>query len=252
MRTILSIICIVAVQMYAHAQHSNEAAYERLTELTKIFSATAPFSCNAVIEVKYKDNAAKPLRDTSKLIYKNRKTYYRSRIVEHIEGSEGELTINHELKRVDYHISDSLRSILQSIRKIKPDSQLTAIIDKNPDVTNMAIFKRFLINGCNMTWEEKEGLEEIRFTPKNLSQATLTSVMIRFDELKIQHYEYSYRDVYATDYYGKSQFRVIKTSYRDFDYSNDIQIPVSLSDLLLWRGWTVKMKKYTDYKLKVL
>lgn len=252
MRILLLVMCILAAQVPVLGQNSPEAAYNRLLELTSIFRGYAPFSCNAIVEVKYKNNASRPIRDTSKLIYRDRMTYYRSSIVERVEGSEGELIINHELKAVSYHLSDSIKEVIQKELNVKPDRQIEAMLEENIHGSDVALFKKFLTEQCAVTWETKDGLEEISFTPKKPKQATLLSVKIRSNNAEVRHYEYTYRDVYATDYYGKAQFRVIRTLYQGFNYDNVPQIPVRLSDLLQWDGWTVKLKKYTNYKLSVL
>lgn len=248
---ILALI-MLAAGMPALAKQSSEAAYYQLLQLTKMFGGASPFSCNAIVEVKYKSNAARPLRDTSKLIYRDRSTYYRSRIVERVEGREGELVINHELRTVNYHISDSLKQAVQRELKVKPNPEIEAMLEADVEGTDLASFRKFLVEECSYTWDTKEGLEEIHFTPKNPGQATLLSVRIGFSDSRVRYYEYTIRDVYATDYYGNSQFRVIRTRYQDFNYEGIAPIPVRFSDLLQWSGWTIKLKQHTDYKLSVL
>ncbi len=249
---IIAVLLVLAVKGPVLAVSSSEAAYTQFLQLTRMFGGSNPFSCSAIVEVKYKSNATRPICDTSRLIYRDRSTYYRSRIVERVEGREGELVINHELKTVNYHISDSVKQAAQRELKIKPNPEIESMLEADIEGTDLASFKKFLTEQCIASWDTKEGLEEITFTPKNPNQATLLSVKIKFSDAKVRYYEYTVRDVYATDYYGNSQFRVIRTIYRDFNYDGIPQIPVRFSDLLQWSGWTVKLKKYTDYQLSVL
>ncbi len=256
MRTLVAFLLLMALAaaLPARAQRSTAQACAQLFQLTKLFDGDAPFACSTITEIKYKTNANRPLRDTSKVIYRNHRTYYRSRRVEHVEGAEGELLVNHELRTVSLYLSDSIRRKVQETLDVKRDPETEALLEtaENAEKADLSAFKTFLIDGCNATWETKGGVEEIRFTAKVASQAPLLSVVLEFRDGKILYYEYTYRDVYANDYYGNSRFRFVRNIYQNFDYEDIPAIPAHLSDFLQWNGWTIKLKKYTDYELSVL
>jgi hypothetical protein len=201
--------------------------------------------------VKYKGKS--PVRDTSTLMYKNGLTWYRSKRVERVEAAEGEVIVNHELKSVSLHLSDSIRQILQMELGVKPDKELESALDANFEGQDMAYFKNFVTRHCNVVSVFKDGLDEISITPKNPAQATLLSLKIRFDKnSKVRYYEYVNREVYASDPKGNSRFRIVTTIYDNFHYEEMTDIPSKLTDFIEWNGWTVKLKKYTNYKLSVL
>lgn len=239
-------------QINAVAQHSAEATLEKFTQLTGMFRGAQPFSCNAIVEVKYK-NSHNPVRDTSLLIYRNGLTHYKSRLVEHVDAPEGELIVNHELETVTFHVSDSIRQIVHKKLNIRIEEEVESMLAPNSEGKDVAAFSQYLVNNCYITWTTKDGLEEISFTPKNASQATLLSMKVRFDkDSKVRYYEYTNREVYATDWNGDSRFRVVRTIYDDFRYSNVPNIPSKLTDFLEWNGWAVKLIKHTNYKFSVL
>src|ERR1700748_2359970 len=96
-KNILIVVCLILCQAHAMAQQNAEAAYSKFMQVTGMFHGKEPYSCNAIVEAKYKNGPGAP-RDTSKLIYKNGLTYYKSKLLERVEASQGELIINHELK----------------------------------------------------------------------------------------------------------------------------------------------------------
>ncbi|HTN46377.1 MAG TPA: hypothetical protein VL098_08530 [Flavipsychrobacter sp.] len=246
---ILSLLVTSSISVLA--QRSAESAYNKFIELTKMFNGTEPYACDAIVDVKYKNKDA--VRDTSNLIYKNGSTYYKSIRVERIEGSAGELVINHELQEASFNLSDSIRKVVMKELKIKPDREAESALDSNFDKKEMEVFNRYVIRNCNVQRTTKDGLEEIAFTPKKMEDAPLTSMKIRFDsKSKVRYYEYTYRDVYSTDFEGNNRFRLIRTIYDNFKYDHIPNIPSRLTDFLEWNGWTVKLKKYTNYKLSVL
>lgn len=232
------------------AQRDNEAAYKKLLELTSMFHGLEPYSCYAILEVKYRDG--KPVRDTSMLIYRNGQTYYKSRRVEHVESSVGELIINHELRTADLHLSDSIRQVLFGELDLKPDKELESMLDSNFQQKELQYFNDYVVNHCNAAWETKDGVDEISFTPKDRQHATLLSMKLRFKGSTLLYYEYTYRDVYSSDIAGNAIFRTVRTIYDNFKYEQVPNISSRLSDFLEWKGWTVKLKIYTNYKLSVL
>ena len=239
-------------QINAAAQHSAEATLEKFTQLTGMFRGAEPFSCYAIVEVKYK-NTPTSVRDTSLLIYRNGMTHYKSKLVEHVEAPEGELIVNHELKTVTLHVSDSIREIVHRKLNVKIEKEVESMLESNSENKDLAAFSQFLVNNCYITWTTKDGLDEISFTPKNATQATLLSMKVRFDEnSKLRYYEYTNREVYATDWNGDSRFRLVRTIYDNFRYSNVPDIPSKLTDFLEWKGWAVKLIKHTNYKFSVL
>lgn len=252
-RLILILLCMLAGQNRGIAQTDAAAAYDQFLKLTEIFHGAEPFSCYAIVEVKYKNNPENTLRDTSRLIYRDRATYYKSKLVEHIEAPEGELIINHELKTASFQVSDSIKQIIQGDLGIKPDTELESLLDADFEKADLKAFNKYILNHCKVSRTSKDNLEEISFESKNVSQADFLSLKIRFDKNeKVRYYEYSVRDVYATDMQGKSRFRIVKTIYDNFKYDDVPNIPARLTDFLKWNGWTIQLIKYTNYKLSVL
>jgi len=252
MRLIIPILLsLVLVPAVLCAQRSPAAAYDKLLQLTAVFNGSIPYTCVGIEEVRYKGQA--PIRDSSRLIYRNGRTYHKSPLREHVEGAEGEVTINHELKSVTYSPSDSILLLLQKELKIKPDPELEAQLDPNAAASDLAYFSRLMAEGCNVTWEMKDGLEEISFVPKNVSASTLISLRIRYGpDDRVRYYEYSLRDVYAKDLEGNAMFRVVRTIFDNFSFDNVPQIPAKPSDFLEWHQWTIRLKKYKNYQLSVL
>lgn len=251
-KRILIMLFLVSCQSVVFAQHSNEQAYAKLMQLTKVFHGKEPYSCNAIVEVKYK-SGANSLRDTSKLIYRNGSTYYKSKKVEHVEASQGELVINHELKTAVLNVSDSIKQVLQKELGIKADKELEALLDSNFQTNDQQAFYDYVVKNCNASWVSKGALDEISFTPKNTSGALFISMKIRFSkDDKVLYYEYTNREAYAKDLDGRTKYRMVTTIYDNLVYNNVPNIPSKLSDFLEWNGWTIKLKKYTNYKLSVL
>ena len=237
----------------AYCQQTAEATFAKFTQVTSMFSGKQPYSCTAILEVKYKGTASNAGGDTSLLIYKGGSTYYKSSLVEHVEASEGELIINHELKSATFQISDSLKTALQKKLNIKRDPELEAMLDPDAKKSDMEAFSKYVVKECNASWTTKDGLEEIVFTPKRPDNSDILSMKIRFDkDNKVRYYEYINRDVYAKDMQGRGRFRVMRTIYDNFQYENVPDIPSTLHDFLQWNGWAIKLKKYTNYKLSVL
>ena len=250
-RRLFIIGSFIFCQFSSFAQHSSIEAYEQLIKLTQFFHGTAPYSCHSIIEVKYQKNT-KPILDTSMLIYKNGSTYYKSKLAEQVEGSEGEIVVNHELKTVSFYISDSLKEVFMKKLNFKQDTSLESMFDKDDNGKELQFFKKFILEECNMVWETKEGVEEISFIPKNPVQAILLSLKIAFKDSKIQYYEFANRDIYAKDLYGKSRFRIVRKLLYNFKYDNVQEIPSKVTDYIELDGWTVRLKKYTNYQLSVL
>ncbi len=240
--------------MPLYAVQVNIEAYNKLVQLVSIFHGTKPFSCMAIAEVKYKENRNNPLRDTSSLIYNNKLTYYKSRRVEKTEGAIGNIIINHELREVHLQLSDSIRTAIYERygTKQKGNQDIVAMLEENPEEVDVASFKKFLTENCIVSWQSKEGIDEIAFRPKQPGNAEILSLIIRFKDSKVLHYEYSYRDIYAKDYYGNDKFRIIRTVYTNFSYENVPPIPVKLSDLIYWNASQVRLKKFTNYTFSVL
>lgn len=244
---------LTAVGIGAYAQKTVQSAHAKFMELTKMFNGDKPYSCLAIVEVKYKENAVNALKDTSRLIYKNGSTYYRSPLVERVEASQGELIVNHELKTASFYISDSIKEVVYKELNVVMDKEFESMLEDNFERKDLDEFNDFVLKSCDVVWETRDGLEEISFTPKNPSQATLLSMKIRFDkEDKVRYYEYVMRNIYSTDWNGSSRFRLVRTIYDNFNYNDIPALPSKLSDFLEWNGWTIKLKKYSNYKLSVL
>lgn len=252
-KLVLILIVLLLARNKVNAQHTPEEAYHKLMDLTELFNGNQPYSCSAIVEIRYKNNSNAPLRDTSVLIYRNRSTYYKSKLVERVEASQGSLIVNHELKSATFELSDSIRKVLQKELNIEPDRELESMLDSNFALEDMLVFNKYITEHCNVKWDSKDGLDEILFTPKITGQTTLVSLKIRFDkESRMQYYEYTNREVYAADWEGNSRFRVVRTIYDNFIYDHVPDIPSRLADFLEWNGWKIKLKKYPNYKLSVL
>lgn len=236
----------------AKAQQNNAQAYEKFMQLTKMFTAKDPYTCLAIAVVKY--DGQKPLGDTSKLIYKNGATYYKSKLVERLEGSQGQLIVNHETKSATLELSDSVKLVLQKEMKLAVDKSFEAILDSDFQKKDDLAFKTFIIKHCNVEWIKKDGLEEISFIPKSKNDPVFLSIKIRFNaQDKIVYYEYINSDVYSKDWKGNPKVRYVTTIYDRFNYERVPDIPVKLSDYLDWKkDWTVNLKKYTNYKFSLL
>lgn len=246
-------LCLGFIQVNAIAQHTAEAAYEKFMQLTQVFHGKEPYTCNAIVDVRYKDGPGNAIRDTSKLIYRNGSTYYRSKLVEHVEASQGELVINHELKTAVFSISDSIKLVLQKEMNMKPDKELEAMLDSNFQNNDQHAFNKYVVKDCNVSWASKGDYEEITFVPKSTAGGLFMSMKVRFvDDSRIIYYEYTNREAYATDMNGRTKFRMITTIYDKFSYNNVPNMPSKLSDFIGWNGWTIKLKKYSNYKLSVL
>lgn len=249
----LVLLYVILVHTNAVAQQNAVAAYEKLTQLTKMFNGKEPYSCLAVVEVKYKNDSKSTVRDTSKLIYKNGSTFYRSKRVERVEGLQGELVINHELKTATFQVSDSIKQVLQRELNIASNKEFEALLDSNFETRDEAAFKSYVTQHCNAVWNSKDGVDEISFTPKNAKDAVFLLIKIRFNkDSKVLYYEYINSEPYATDWGGSKRFRQVTTIYDDFMYDNIPGIPSKLPDFLAWDGWSVKLKKYTNYKFSLL
>lgn len=251
LRKSLFIFCCMCMFCTTYAAHTSQEAYHKLMSLTKMFSSSAPYSCNAIVQVVY-DDAEHQLRDTSRLIYKGGITYYKSKVVERIEATEGVLIINHELKTATFEVSDSIKNILQGELNIETDEEFEAMLDSNYEEKDQEAFKSYLLNDCKMVWQSSKGTEEISFKANKDNSAMLLSMKIKFTNEKVLYYEYTNREVYSNDWNGTNRYRLVTTIYNDFNYSNVPNIPVKLSDYLGLSGWTVKLKKYTDYKFSLL
>lgn len=251
-KIVLIVLCLVLSKTNVMAQQDVVAAYEKFMQLTSLFHGAEPYSCDAIVEVKYKGNA-NIVRDTSRLIYKNGLTYYKSRLVERVEASQGELIINHELKTASFQVSDSIKLLLQKELDIQRNTEFESMLDSNFESRDLNEFKIFATQQCNVSWNSKDGLDEISFTPKNAGKSPFLSIKIRFGkDSRIRYYEYTNREAYATDWDGSSKIRLVTTIYDNFTYNNVPDIPSKLSDLLEWNGWTIKLKRYTNYKLSLL
>ncbi|MBS1778736.1 MAG: hypothetical protein JST70_05390 [Bacteroidetes bacterium] len=251
-KKLLIMVVTLAVCKSVTAQHSTGATYAKFLELTSMFHGTAPYSCEAIVGVSYK-SGGKNVRDTSKLIYKNGSTFYKSRLVEHVEASQGELIVNHELKTVTFNISDSIRQVLEKEVKLKQNVELESLLDSNFERNDREAFNKYVMKDCNVTWDSKGELEEISIVPKNLRDAMLMSMKIRFNkDSKVVYYEYTNKEAYAKDLDGNTRYRILTTIYDKFAYNNIPDIPSRLSDFLEWDGWTVKLKKYSNYKFSLL
>jgi hypothetical protein len=239
-------------QVMVNAQPSPEAVYAKYMQVTSMFHGKTPYTCLAIAAVKYKKDA-KGMRDTSRLIYKNGMTYYKSRLVERLEDARGELILNHQLKTAVLNVSDSVREAAQKVANIKPDEAFEALLDSNVEAREQAEFRNFVTQQSNVSWTTNGDMDEITITPQKPGAALLTSIRIRFTkDMRVRYYEYTSKDAYATDIEGRAKYRVITTIYDNFNYDNVPNIPAKVSDYLVWSGWTIKLKKYTNYKLSVL
>ena len=252
-RKYLLLISVILCRMDASAQQDAATAYDKLTELTAMFHGTAPYSCLAIVEVQYPGKSGRIIRDTSKLIYKNGSTYYKSRLVERLEGPQGELIINHELKTATLQVSDSVKLALQRELAIKPDKEFEALLDADFERKDEAAFRNYVINSCKVNWDKTEEMEEISIRPLNEKGAVFLSMRIRFNKIsRVTYYEYTNREAYAKDPDGNNIFRRVSTIYDGFSYENVPDIPATLNDYLAWDGWSVELKKYTNYKFSLL
>lgn len=251
----LIIFLIILTPCMAFAQqHSPLEAYIKFKEVTSIFQGNTPYTCLAIVEVNYKKGVQHAIKDTSRLIYRDGTTYYKSRRVERIEGPEGQLMVNHELKQVVFEVSDSITQKIHDELDVERDEEFEALLDADYEEKDEAAFKKFVVEQCDVNWSVTgKGVNEITFTPKNKDNNVLLSMEVRFtNDNKIQYYQYTNSDVYATDWNDNKQYRIITTIYDNFNYNNVPQIPAKLSDYLTWDGWTVKLKKFTDYKFSLL
>lgn len=251
-KKIILLLLLVVSQVNAVAQSGNIAAYEQLMQLTGMFNGNKPYTCSAIVTVKYKKDSKNVTGDTSKLIYKNGMTYYRSKRVERVASSLGELILNHELKSATFSISDSVKEVVQKELNIAPDREFESLLDSNYESRDLDAFKKYLVNHCYVATSSKDGVDEIAFTPKNPKDIIFFSIKIRFVQGAIQYYEYTNSEIYATDMTGKKKFRYITTIYDNFTYGQVPDIPARLSDFIDWQGWSVKLKKYTNYKFSLL
>lgn len=254
-RKITIAVCIVSLLCQkATGQEDAVKAYEQLTQLTKLFRGNTPYSCLAIVSVQYKLVQQKNTSDTSRLIYKNKSTYYKSPSVERLEGPQGELIINHQLKTATLDISDSVREVLYKELKIEADKSFEAKLDADYDRKDEDAFKTYVQKYCKVTRRNAgDGSEEISFAPKSDKVPAYISMKIRYNgEGKVLYYEYITDESYATDWNGKPRVRRVTTIYDRFRYDNVPDIPVQLSEYLDWEGWNVKLKKYTNYKFSLL
>lgn len=248
----LILFSVIVLCTTTNAQPNNAQAYEKFMQLTKMFTAKDPYNCLAIVVVKY--DGQKPLGDTSKLIYKNGSTYYKSRIVERLEGSQGQLIVNHQTKSATLELSDSVKLVLQKEMKLQMDKSLEAILDSDFQKKDDEAFKTFIVKYCNAEWTKKDGVEEISFMPKSKNDPVFLSIKIRFNaQNRILYYEYVNSDIYSKDWNGNPRVRYVTTIYDRFNYDHVPDIPVKLSDFLEWtKDWTVNLKKYTNYKFSLL
>ncbi len=252
-RKYLWLLCIIMVPQGAPAQQDAAAAYDKLTELTALFQGKKPYSCLAIAEVRYPGKAGKAIRDTSRLVYKNGATWYRSRLVERLEGPEGELIINHELKTATLQISDSIKLALQKELAIKPNKEYEALLDAGFAQKDEQAFRDYVTGKCNVTWNRDGQGGEITIVPKQEEGSLFLNITIRYDsDSRVSYYQYAVRDAYSSDWEGKRIFRRVTTIYDSFSYDNVPDIPVSLGDYLDWDGWSVQLKKFTNYKFSLL
>lgn len=253
-RIILTLILVLLAPCLLYAQqHSPLEAYNKFKQVTSLFQANVPYSCSAIVEVNYKNGAENTIRDTSRLIYKNGTTYYKSRRIERIEGPEGQLMVNHELRQIVFELSDSITNLIKDELGAKPDKELEALLDADYEEKDEAAFKKFVVEHCNVSWTETNGINEIIFTPKQKDHSVLSIMKLRFmNDGRVLYYKYENSDIYATDWNGNKQYRNIATIYDNFNYNNVPQVPARLSDYLAWNGWTLKLKKFTDYKFSLL
>lgn len=251
-RIFLILFGVIVFSTTTNAQQNNIPAYEKFMQLTKMFTAKEPYSCLAIVIVKY--DGQKPLGDTSKLIYKNGSTYYKSKIVERLEGSQGQLIVNHEIKSVTLELSDSVKLALQKELKLEIDKSFEAILDSDFQRKDDEAFKMFILKQCNAEWVKKDGLDEISFVPKSKNNPVFLSIKLRFNaQNKIVYYEYTNSDIYSKDWKGNPRVRYVTTIYDRFNYDHVPDIPVKLSDFLEWKkDWTVNLKKHTNYKFSLL
>jgi len=244
-------LLVVSFFQTALAQKSAEEAYQKLISLTKCFHGNQPFQCKAIVEVKYVKDA-KPSADTSKLVYRDGYTWYKSKVVENIQDQTGTLLINHELKTIVFQLSDSLKQAAMKEIKFKPNKELESKLDSSLSNNDLTVFHNYLVNDYDFKWEKKGQFDEILFTPKKNNTNSLRSLLIRFDEKGIHYYEYSNRDVYANDWKGNPRFRLIKTYYTDFNFQQVPPITAKVNDYLLWKGWRLSLKKNTNYQFSIL
>lgn len=247
-------LCLTMLVNVGFAQQNSAAAYDKFMQLTGMFHGKEPYSCLAIVEIKYKRDQSSPVRDTSRLIYKNGATYYKSRLVERVEGTQGELIINHELKTATFQVSDSIKLALQKELNIEPNKEFEALLDSNFERRDEDAFRTYIIEHCTVVWDSKDGVEEISFIPKveGSQESVFLFMKIRFKGARVLYYEYGNKEAYSTDWNGNNRFRRITTIYDDFRYDSVPDIPNKLQDYLDWEGWSVKLKKYTNYKFSLL
>lgn len=252
-RLIILTVIFASFIKVCQAQVNTLAAYEEFVKVTVMLRGNQPYYCHAIVDVSYKSNKANTHPDTSMLTYRNGMTYYKSGLVEHVEGKEGELIINHELKTVSFSISDSINRLIQKELGITYNKEVESLLDSNGMQKETDEFKRYVLERCDVSRTDLTGLTEIQFKAKDKKNALLLSVRIQFDtDGKLRYYEYVNKEMYATDWEGNGKYRVVTTIYDNFRYENVPQIPVRLSDYLEWNGWNVKLKKYTNYKFSLL
>lgn len=252
-RKYLLLLFIILAVANASAQPDAAAAYDKFTELTAAFHGSEPYSCLAIVKIEYPDKPGRVIRDTSRLIYKNGTTWYRSKLVERLEGPQGELVINHELKTATLQVSDSIKLALQKELAIKPDKEYEALLDADFERKDEEAFRNYVVSSCKVTWDRNSETEEISFAPLRDKGAVFLSLKIRFNKSsRVLYYEYITLDAYAKDWDGNNMFRKVATLYDGFRYDNVPDIPSTLNEFLEWDGWSVQLKKYTNYKFSLL
>jgi len=150
-------------------------------------------------------------------------------------------------------ISDSIKLALQKELAIKPNKEYEALLDAGFAQKDEQAFRDYVTGKCNVTWNRDGQGGEITIVPKQEEGSLFLNITIRYDsDSRVSYYQYAVRDAYSSDWEGKRIFRRVTTIYDSFSYDNVPDIPVSLGDYLDWDGWSVQLKKFTNYKFSLL
>lgn len=246
---ITPLICLISLT--SPGQPTGAEVYSKFKELTALFQGSTSYVCDAIVEVNY--DGTRAVGDTSRFIHRDGITYYRSPRVEHIEAPEGVLEINHEQKTAVFTVSDSIRRIIMAASDFEIDKEWESMLDSTSATRQEAVFRDYVLGNCDLTWTTQGGIEEIRIIPQSVADAPFTLIHLRFrSNGQVVYYEYIERDAYVEDMMGITRYRLVKTIYDRFDYDQIPTIEAKLSDYLIWKGWTIRLKKFTDYKLSLL
>ncbi len=253
LRFLLGVVLWSICWASAGAQTISEA-YSKYLSLTSVFRGSGAYGCWAIVEVSYEGSRRPSVRDSSRLIYRAGRTYYRSSRVERLEDSRGVLTLNHELGRATLEISDSLRERILEELDWKADPQREAMVDSNYEQHSMQAFEKYILGHCHYRWDRQGPVEAIRFWPRVAGQSPFESMELRFDAQRseVVYYRYSVRDPYSRDWNGDPLYRLVTTIYDGFRYDQVPSIPYDLDDYLDWEGGTVRLKRYNNYQFSLL